>query len=492
MQHLKLAVEARDEDQREDRLRRAHEVLTRAIVENRQSDNPGAWYYLGRYFMYKRDPIGADSAFRNALELAPECADDIRSYVGRLQPDVRSAALRNWQEGRLDSATMLFHLARSLGPDDAEVPFFMAMMYTAEKQFDSASKYVGVGVELAGGDPALEQRQRQAMLDLVRGREAEAFEEPAVGQLMQSRVRRDSLGKAIREDSVRLAKLNAEWAGKRLRPNVRQAVQRDSTMLADRIAAARAALPAALEAAERDSAAATAAFAPTLQSYEGFLEQYPGDGETALRLLRRYSMMGHTTSMDRMIDRLAGLEDVDVPSLTQAGASIFNDGFPQQAAKLLGVSADRNPHFQSTHAARARVYYALGDAEQLTDVARRLIAIDPLNPQSVRMMAAAWDLAGNTDSVRKYVALADSGIGWGVTVTQFAPTASGALVNGSVANMTPRQLGPTTLQFEFLDDQGNVLATVPADIPALEPRRRHALSVRTDVGGVAAWRYRRP
>jgi tetratricopeptide (TPR) repeat protein len=89
-QHLKLAVEAKDEQRRIGRLGRAHEVLIRAITENNQGDNPGAWYYLGRYYVELADPWGADSAFDKVVALAPQCTDDVREHLGRLYPEVRT------------------------------------------------------------------------------------------------------------------------------------------------------------------------------------------------------------------------------------------------------------------------------------------------------------------------------------------------------------------------------------------------------------------
>ena len=63
MLHLKVDVETDNERTRGERLDEAHDVLIRAIRDNNQADNPGAWYYLGRYYVERADPFGADSAF---------------------------------------------------------------------------------------------------------------------------------------------------------------------------------------------------------------------------------------------------------------------------------------------------------------------------------------------------------------------------------------------------------------------------------------------
>jgi len=490
-QHLKLAVEAAHEDQRESRLDRALDVLMRAITESGQADNPGAWYYLGRYYTERRDPRGADSAFRKVIEMAPQCTEDVHSYLEVLYPEVRMAALQAWQEGAIDSATTLFHLGRTLAPDDGELLFYMAMMYSSQQQLDSASKYLNLGIDLAAGNPDLDQRLRQTLLDVTGAYERIAFEDSAVSRVGRSRHTRDTLMSAIVRDSTRLADLTREWAGRNLRPDVQQAVQRDSTQIADRLSAAAAALAPAIEAHQRDSAAASAAFANTLRGYERFLELYPSDGENISRLLRRYSMLGQGARLDPLINRITALDGVEVNELTQLGSSLFNDGFPERAVTVLEVAAQRNPYLQSTRYLLSRIHYALGDGEQLRENTARLLEIDPMNPLSVRMMAAAWDLLGQSDSVLAYVALADSGLGWGVTVTQFLPTASVAVANGSIANITPHPLDATALVFEFLDADGTVLASVTADVPALAARQRHAFTVRAEVGGAVAWRYRR-
>jgi tetratricopeptide (TPR) repeat protein len=262
-------------------------------------------------------------------------------------------------------------------------------------------------------------------------------------------------------------------------------------MLADRLAAARTALEGAAETYIRDSSAATAAFASALQAYEGFLQHYPDDAETLVRLIRRRSMLGHTEQLEELIPRATSLESISVSELAQVGANVFNDGFPQYAASILEPAVARNPYSQNTLYLMTRVYYAMRDGDKLLATAQQLMELDPLNVQGVRMIAAAWDLAGNSDSVVKYVALADTGLGWSVTVTQFLPSESAAVLNGSVANISLSPLGPMTLVFEFLGADGTVLATSAADVPALESRRRHQISVRVDVGNAVGWRYRR-
>jgi tetratricopeptide (TPR) repeat protein len=491
MMHLKVAVETGNERTRRERLEQARDVIVRAIQENNQADNPGAWYYLGRYYVEADDPVGADSAFRRLTALMPECETEATGYVARLQPAVRAAALEAWQAGAVDSATSLLHLAGALAPADPEIPFLQARLYADQRQFDSASKYVDIGIERAAGDTAYAQRQRQVMLQVLRGREAVAFESPAIQQFAEARIRRDSVEQAIRYDRARLETLIQEWAGKNLRPETQQAVSRDSTALADRIAAGEARREEVDAAAARDSAAAAVAFQDVFAAYDRYLALYPDDTDVVLALLRRHSLIGDARGVEEVAARVEAMPTVDPGELTQAGVGVFNDGHAAQAARLLELSAERNPYLQSTQYALTRAYYAMRDGPQLQRAVARLLALDPLNPQSVRMLAAAWELAGEQDSVAKYVALADSGLGLAVTVTQFIPAAGAATANGSIQNLSSGSSAPAAIVFEFLDASGSVVGAATVDVPALESRRRHAFTARADGTGAVAWRYRR-
>ena len=137
------------------------------------------------------------------------------------------------------------------------------------------------------------------------------------------------------------------------------------------------------------------------------------------------------------------------------------------------------------------VYRAQGNGERLMTTARHLMNLDPLDPGSARAVALAWDLAGVTDSVARYMALADTGLGWNVHVLQFQSRDQGTTLSGYVRNASRRALPATSLVFEFLDTSGAVLFSTTVAIPALQPNGRQQLAIREEQGGAAAWRYRR-
>ena len=114
-------------------------------------------------------------------------------------------------------------------------------------------------------------------------------------------------------------------------------------MLADRITAGQQ-MHARLEAAiERDSTAAAEAFAGVIAAYQRYLSIYPDDSDAALRLLRRYSLLGDAAGMDRTIERIESMETVDLSDLTQAGSSIFNDGHASHASRVPTTRSGTRP-----------------------------------------------------------------------------------------------------------------------------------------------------
>ena len=88
---------------REGRLGDSRKTVEEAILDN-QEDNPGAWYILGRVYLYEVDPVGADSAFARVETLAPECAEETRTLRRNTWIPFRNYALGQSQRSQLDSA----------------------------------------------------------------------------------------------------------------------------------------------------------------------------------------------------------------------------------------------------------------------------------------------------------------------------------------------------------------------------------------------------
>ncbi len=169
---------------------------------------------------------------------------------------------------------------------------------------------------------------------------------------------------------------------------------------------------------------------------------------------------------------------------------MFRESRYDMTAVVLESLLQRNPNARSGLFLLSRVHLVTVDGEKLFATAQKLTEIDPMNAQSVRMLAGGWELVGMADSARKYVALADSGLQWTVDVIEFQ-VQTDTRVRGQIRNLTNRPLPAVSLAFEFLDAQGATLYTGSADIPAMQPEGQEQFRIQLAQTGAVAWRYRR-
>jgi len=495
---LKHGVESQYEDARARRVAEALRILHEAILEKDQGENAAAWYYLGRAYVLGNDLAGADSAFRRAVDLAPVCAEDIAQHRAPLAALALSAALRTWGAGVHDSAVAYFRLARSLDTADAEIPLYASMMYASRKQPDSAARYLEAGLAAGRTDSAHATRLRQAQLEVARAwQERAQTSVPAVQTVAQTRFARDTTARQIARDSTLLDRIVGEVAamgreGGRLTPQARAAYERDSTLLADRLAAGRVAREALSATAAADSVAVTTALAPAAAAYAAYAARYPDDADAAVQLLRVAIATGDRTALAGAVDRLAASPGASSAATVQAALSLYGDGLYHEARRLTTAALAHNPNDHAVLGIATHVNQALGDGAALLATARQRLALAPLDPTAARAVALGHDLAGSRDSATRWLTVADTGLVWNVHVNQFQPTEHAAFLNGYVRNAVPRALPALELVFEFLAADGAVVATTPVSIAALEPNARAPLSVRAEQGGAVSWRYRRP
>src|SRR3989442_2557145 len=159
--HLKAAAEK--PDQRTGQLAEARRVLVEAILQDKQDKNPGAWYYLGRYYFETGDAAGADSALARALALAPQCKQDIDGYRRRLWASTLNAGLAPWQGGNEDSAVALFRFPARLAPANPKAFVALAGLYAGKENYDSPLVYHPRPGGAAGNDPALPKDKTGAL-----------------------------------------------------------------------------------------------------------------------------------------------------------------------------------------------------------------------------------------------------------------------------------------------------------------------------------------
>lgn len=494
MQALKTAVEK--PDQRATQLAQARKVLTDAIVQDGQSSNPAAWYYLGRHAVLAGDPAAADTAFARAATLAPACAADIATYRDELWGKLVNDALTVSQDGKQDSALALLHAAAQLEPHNPKAFATVAALYASRGNDDSAYAYYRLAGRSAGDDTMYASDKREALSNAWHLLVRKVQGHPAAQRAARVRGNLDSLQRAITADSTVLARLVAssqsrKARGTKLAPADQQVFTRDSTARAQALARGRSALAAALQQLAADSTALTAAFAPAIGALNEYVAAFPADVDAATTLATLYAQSGHGNAAAAVFDSLAAhAKNLDPDALFAPGVRLVGQGLYQPGARALAHGLARNPYRREALFSLAIAYYQLHDSTALLPAAQRLAALDPLNRSSLKLVAAGWDFRRQRDSAKAYVARADTGIAVEISVVSFIPDSAGAGIAGLATNLKATPSKPARLTVELLDVGGQVVATLTQELPALSPRQSQAFDLKASGRGIAGWRYR--
>jgi tetratricopeptide (TPR) repeat protein len=122
-------------------------VLLQAIQQSGQDKNAAAWYYLARIELAQGDVAGADSAFRKAQELAPDCAAEITKYRRVAFAPIINRAIDFAKNNQNDSAMYYYRSAAAWYPASPLAAYNLAGMFAAKQMDDSALTYYGLAMK---------------------------------------------------------------------------------------------------------------------------------------------------------------------------------------------------------------------------------------------------------------------------------------------------------------------------------------------------------
>jgi tetratricopeptide (TPR) repeat protein len=189
------------------------------------------------------------------------------------------------------------------------------------------------------------------------------------------------------------------------------------------------------------------------------------------------------------------------PAAASAGAlnaaiELYNQKKYQEAATAFEKIVETEPYNRDALYGLANAYIGL-KSPKLADAAGRLVAIEPMNEEILRMQANGLRLAKKETQANKAAVRALS-IPVTISITQFAPTAAGATISGTATGRDAQTAqgkaipaAPVTLIFEFLDPKGSVVGNQEVQIPALKTGQSQPIEAKAEGAGIAAWRYKR-
>ena len=235
--------------------------------------------------------------------------------------------------------------------------------------------------------------------------------------------------------------------------------------------------------------------------FRNYLAKNPGNSNAQQGLARVLGALGDTVAIQKIYqDMLANRGNYTDIQFFEAGSGAVRSGQKKLGVQLMEAGLEKNPYFRDGLYNLAAVYFDEDNAEKLAPVAKRLVEVDPQNPDNWRLYAGQFQIRnaaaqkakkpappGVQDSLIAYIKkFSDMKVQ--VAITQFSHAGAKHTLTGSVINQTDKPVSGT-LEVEFLDKDGQVVARKSAPVKA-DPNGSADFTVEVTQSGVAAFRYK--
>lgn len=235
--------------------------------------------------------------------------------------------------------------------------------------------------------------------------------------------------------------------------------------------------------------------------FRDYLGKKPGDANAQQGLARVLGALGDTAAIQRIYtDMLGNKANYTDLQFFEAGSGAVRAGQKKIGVQLMEAGLEKNPYFRDGLYNLAAVYFDDDDAEKLAPVARRLVDLDPQNPDNWRLYAGQFQIrnaaaqkakkpapAGVQDSLIAYIKkFSDMKVQ--VAISTFNHVGAKHTLTGSVINQSDKPVNGT-LEVEFLDKSGQVVGRKSAPIKA-DPNGSGDFTVEVVQSGVVGYRYK--
>jgi len=410
--YLKSASEQSDPEKQARLAGQGKSVLIEGIQKG-QAGASGAWYYLGRAYLYLGDLAGADSALTRAETLAPACAAEIQKLRRNTWIPLLNAGVTFVKSENNDSAMILFRQADQIYRSEPNAYVNQGVLFNKMGQNDSAIVYFQKAVTASGSDPKAAEGRDNAQYSLA----------------------------ALLTNAGRYKEAVAAW--------------------------------------------------------QQYLQWKPDDLDAKkayARALRADGQPDAAAAIEReLLSGAAG--EVSTADLMNAGANFFRDKNYTEAVDMYGRVVAREPWNREALFWQANSYLGLQNGPELVKAAKALYALDPMNENSVTMLAAGYQIVKDQPARLKTNAELFA-MPFSLTVDQFNLQQGGARVTGTAVGRKAVTIEdkaiaphPVTLVFEFLNKDMGVVAQSERTVPALGVGEKAAVEAEGLGEGIVGWRY---
>jgi tetratricopeptide (TPR) repeat protein len=242
--------------------------------------------------------------------------------------------------------------------------------------------------------------------------------------------------------------------------------------------------------------------------FEQYLKWMPNDNEAKRGLAAAYRNSGKVAQAQALEKELvaaggaaggagAGTGAPGAQDLMSAGVNAYNDKKYADAAAAFEKLVAAEPYNRDALSNLSNTYLAMKNGPKLAQTAAKLVAIEPLSENALKLQGEGYKQSGKVDEAIK-AAEQVLALPADVKASDFAPNQGGAALTLTATGRSPQTPGgkpippaAVPIVVEFLNPTGGVVATQEAQIPQLAPNATQDVKVAGQGAGIAAWRYKR-
>ena len=239
-------------------------------------------------------------------------------------------------------------------------------------------------------------------------------------------------------------------------------------------------------------------------AFERYLKWKPDDIEAKRGLAGAYRGAGKTeqaAALDKELVAAGGAPGTagapPAQDLMAAGVNFYNGKKYADAAAAFEKVIASDPYNRDALSNLSNTYLAMKNGPKLAETAAKLVAIEPLSENSLKLLGEGYKQSGKVDQAVK-TAEQVLALPADVKASNFEATGNQATLTLSAtgrATQTPtgKAIAPAAVPIvvEFLNAAGGVVATQEAQIPALKSGASQEVAVTAQGSGITAWRYKR-
>jgi tetratricopeptide (TPR) repeat protein len=234
---------------------------------------------------------------------------------------------------------------------------------------------------------------------------------------------------------------------------------------------------------------------------ERYLGWVPNDVQAKRALAGIYRATGKIDKA-KAIDAEVGVDSTAAPAASGEAAAmnaaivLYNAKKYDSAAMAFEQVVAAEPYNRDALYGLANSYIGVRKGPQLFEAATRLVAIEPLNNDALRLLIAGQRLA-KKEALANKTAIKLISLPVSLAVTEFAPRSAGASIKGTATGRDaqtpdgkPIAPKPITVIFEFLDSKGAVVGNQEIPVAALKAGETLPIEAKAEGAGISAWRYK--